>query len=386
MVPARWLRLELLEDRTVPDAGLPDVAVVAARLADPITVQFDYRTSGTPGPFQVRVYRSADAAFDPGDVAVSGPVSVSPTNTGLTQTGAVNLGSELPTDPARKYILIVADPDAVLAEQSEANNTGSFRKLVVGAVTHGFTLTGTAPAWVDGVATLLRQRGYDAAVPFKWAPLSQLPTAGATAVAGEALAARVRLAAAFSGAGPNDVVDVHLIGHSRGTAVVSLAFQSMAANPGSNAVRLGYHTQTLLDPHVARNRGTLKAGLIELEAGTGFSQVGRFSYDSSSRAARIAAFGVLAFQAAAQDPPAFVPANVDRAEVFYQTLAWNQTAPGSPDRLLGLNLVSVPPTAIPNPFGRPLFALDVGTLFGVGHYGVPLWYLAAGAPRLPLAP
>ena len=60
------------------------------------------------------------------------------------------------------------------------------------------------------------------------------------------------------------------------------------------------------------------AGRAELAARTGLSTVGQFSYNPASAAARAFAYATLTFQAAMRDPPAFVPANVDRAEVFFQ--------------------------------------------------------------------
>jgi hypothetical protein len=372
-------RVEVLECRALPSNGLPDVAILSARLEAPTVVRFDYRAAGNPGVFQVGVYRSTDQALSGDDVAVASG-TVTPPGGGL-RVGRITLTSEMPIDPARKFVLVVADPGGTLAEQNEVNNTAFFRKLVVGAVTHGFTLTGTAPAWTEGVAQVLRQKGYDAAFAFDWAPLSQLPVPGGTVLAGQALAARVRVTARAVAVLPNDVVDLHLIGHSRGTAVVSQAFAGLQRLPGPRALQLGFFQQTLLDPHVARNQGALVAGLAELAANTGESHVGQFSYDETSPAARLFGAGVLAFQALAQDPPAFVPANVDLAEVFYQRLAWDQTAPGSPDRQLGLNFWSVLPGDIPNSSGRPILSLDVGR-FGIGHYGVPLWYLANRAPSL----
>jgi hypothetical protein len=170
------------------------------------------------------------------------------------------------------------------------------------------------------------------------------------------------------------VVDLHLIGHSRGTAVISQAFRSLEANPGPRALQLGFFQGTYLDPHVARNFGPLSAGLAELAAGTGVSTVGAFSYDPARLTARLFAAGTLAFQAGADDPPAFVSANVDRAEMYYQRLAWDQTAPGSVERLVGVNFLSPLPSEVPNFSANPIVATDLGPQ-GVGHYEVPVWYL-----------
>jgi len=379
--PRARLWLSVLEDRSLPSNGLTDIAVLSARLEAPTSIQFTYQVQGALGAVHVGVFRSADPTFDPTDVPVGGFQTLTPSAAGGGQTGHFALAAELPIDPARKYVLVVANPDKLVAEQNEANNTAFFRTLVIGAVAHGFTLTGTAPDWTTGVAAVLKQRGYDAALPFNWAPFSQMPTPNVTVLAGQVLANWVRTAAGILAVMPNDVVDVHLIGHSRGTAVVSQAFQDLQQNPGPPALQLGFFKETLLDPHVARNQGTLAAGLAELSANTGLSQVGQFSYNPLNPLGRAFGVGTLLFQAATQDPPAFVPANVDQAEVFYQRLTWDQVAPGGLDRLIGFNFVPPPLESVPNLSGKPVLSLNVGA-FGIGHYGVPVWYLATGVPSL----
>ncbi|HVK11063.1 MAG TPA: hypothetical protein VM597_20000 [Gemmataceae bacterium] len=371
--PRTRLGVEALDDRALPSAGLPDIAILSARLEDPTAVAFEYRKIGHTSPFRVGVYRSADPAFDPADERVGGTIVRFPG--GGVRTGRVDLGAELPTDPARKYVLVVADPGGTVAERDEGNNAASFRKLALSGIAHGFTLTGQVPAWMEPMAQALEAKGYDAVIRYEWLALSQNPVPGGAVIAGQDLAARVRAAAAALAVRPGDVVDLHLIGHSRGTGVVSQALLGLDQVPGPRALQLGYTTQTLLDPHVARNEGTLAEGLTELATGTGVSRVGGFSYDPTNPTGVALATGTLTFQALAQDPPAFVPAGVDRTEVFFQRLAWYQTAPGSVELLIGLNFLSPLPGDIPNPFGWPVYSIDVGA-YGVGHFEVPQWYLA----------
>lgn len=370
------LAVEELGTRVLPSA---DIAVLAARLDAPTLVRFEYQAADTPGPFAVGVYRSADPAFDPSDIRVGG-VEVTPALTTGTQVGAVALAAELPTDLGRKYVLVVADPGQAVTETSEANNAASFRKLAVAGVAHGLTLNGLPPAWLAPMAAALRAEGYDAAIPFVWTPLSQLPIPGATVLAGQLLAGQVRATAAGL-AGPNDAVDVHLIGHSRGTSVVSQAFLGLERNPGSRAVRVGYYTETLLDPHVANNVGGTAAALAQLAANTGSVPAALLSYDPTRLTARLFAAGTVAFQAAAQDPAAFAPASVDRVEVYYQQLRWDQTAAGSVEQLTGVNFLAPDPSTIRTLGGQTIYATNLSP-FGIGHYEVPLYYLASVVPTL----
>ena len=126
--------------------------------------------------------------------------------------------------------------------------------------------------------------------------------------------------------------------------------------------------------HEARNFGTLAGGLAELAARTGVSTVGDFSYDETRLSAWVFAAGTLSFQAGAGDPPAFVPANVDGAEMYYQRIAWDETLPGSVERAAGVNFLSPLPEDVPNFPTNPIDATDLGRL-GIGHYEVPVWYL-----------
>lgn len=377
---AARLNLEALDDRITPATF--DANVFTVRPDAPTVVRFNYFTTDAVA-VPVGVYRSADPTFDSGDQLVGGGL-IPPT--GGFGAAAAALVGELPIDPARDFVLVVADPLNQFDETIETNNVAAFRKITVAAVTHGFSVTGDPAATLVPFAAQLQAEGYDFAFPFLWTPLSQVPTPNGTAVAGQTLAAMVRAVGATL-AGPGDIVDVHLIGHSRGTSVVSQAFQSLTANPGPRAVALGYFKQTLLDPHVATNFGPAPLGAFEvLSAGgtVGTSQVGQFSFDPSREFSKAFALTVLAFQAGANDPLAFVPAGVDEAEAYIQRVPWDQTSfviPGqstSVERLIGVNFLGY---GAGNPFGRPLRYIDLSPE-GVGHYEVPAWYMLNVVPTL----
>src|SRR5215204_1661535 len=208
------LRVEGLEGRLTP----ADVAVLSAQLVTPTTVQFIYQTTDDPGPFTVGVYRSADAAFDPSDLPVASALVAAPSAPGGSPS-TVHLAGEMPIDPGRPHVLVVADPADDLVEADPGNNTGSFRKLTLGVVTHGLQPDGTFPAWPTAMAAALEAKGYAETIAFDWAAASRLPVPGLATLFGARLAAQVRLTADALGTLPTDVVDVHLIGHSRGAVV-----------------------------------------------------------------------------------------------------------------------------------------------------------------------
>jgi hypothetical protein len=364
------------ESNNVQPLAIPDIAILpqSAHLQTSTTVQFTYQTTGDPGPFTVGVYRSTDGAFDASDVLVASTVIPTPAPNGTTAT--ITLSAEMPIDPARQHVLVVADPpspghpNGMIAETDETNNVSSFRKLALVAFTHGYEPNGRVPSWFVPMATALQQAHYAAVLPFNWAVRSALPIPNQTIIAGANLAALIRSEAARLADQPNDVVDIQLIGHSRGSVVISEALQALDNDPGSDALRLGYAKMTMLDPHPARNRGTLAQGLIELFNGSGVSRVGGFSFNPLNPVARRLAIATLVFQFLANDPEVIIPRNVDGAEIFHQQTPWFQSS--LTDVLLGFNLWGLPPL---NPFGRPvLWTLDL-TPFHVGHTGVPQWYI-----------
>jgi pimeloyl-ACP methyl ester carboxylesterase len=366
-------RLEEFDDRSLPSA---DISLLSAQLVTPTTVQFTYQTTDDPGPFTVGVYRSADTTFDSSDLLVTSALVSAPIAPGGS-TSTINLATEMPIDSARPYVLVVADPGNAIAEADEGNNTSQFRKLVLGVVTHGVQPDGTFPAWVSAMTAALEAKGYAETIAFDWAAASRLPVPGLTTVYGARMAQEIRLTADALGVLPTDVVDVHLIGHSRGTVVVSQALLFLNAAPGPRELQLGYTQVTLLDPHPARNRAPLFVGLLELANGSGVSNIGGFSFDPRNAVSVAAALTTLYFQAAVNDPRVVLPPNVDGTEMFYQQLPWYQTITPF-EQQLHFNLWGIRPQEVVNLSGRPLVAIDLATVptaAGVGHTGVQFWYL-----------
>jgi hypothetical protein len=240
------LRVEEMEGRLVP----ADIAVLSAQLMTPTTIQFTYETTDDPGSFSVGVYRSADAVLDSSDLLITSVVVSEPGVPGGSPS-TIDLGAEMRIAPAQDYVLIVADPSNSIIETNEGNNTASFRKLALGVVTHGVQTSGTMPSWVTAMTMALELKGYDDTIAFDWAAASRIPLPGLAAAAGTRLAERIRLAADALATQSTDVVDVHLIGHSRGTVVVSRALLSLNEDPGPPELELGYIKTTLL-PWVAR--------------------------------------------------------------------------------------------------------------------------------------
>jgi hypothetical protein len=373
--------VEALEERVALSAA--DVQLLSATTPDSHKVTFTYAVTGDLASFTARVYRSADAHFDAATDRPAGPAF---TVTPAAGSGAHTEAVELSQDAARPYVLVVADPGGDLAESAEGNNTASFRKHLVGVVTHGFSLTPSV--WPGQMAAALQAQGrYDVAFAYDWSRLSSLPLPGLSTLAAKQLAQRIVVTAANLGLGAGDVVDLHLIGHSRGTAVNSLALGQLArweaAGLLSPALRGGWVRETMLDPHVATNLGPYAAGVAQVLGGGGTSSVGFFSYRPSPLGQSLA-LGVLAFQEAARDPLPSFGANVDQPEVFYQqTLTGALPAAADPfDRYVnvwGLSPAMMEALGL-NASGRAIVAVDLTGQ--ASHYMLPLYYLAFVVPTL----
>jgi pimeloyl-ACP methyl ester carboxylesterase len=366
-------RVEELTERTLPSG---DIAVLSAQLVTPTTVQFTYQTTDDPGPFTVGVYWSADAVFDATDRLLT-TATVNAPSAPEGSSWNINLAGEIPINPARPYVLVVADPAGAIPETDEENNTASFRKLALGVVTHGVELDGMFPPWVTAMSAALEAKGYADTIAFDWAAASRIPVPGLATVYGIRMAEEIRQTADALGTLPNDVIDVHLIGHSRGAVVVSQALLALNAVPGPPELQLGYTKVTLLDPHPARNRAPLFFGLLELYNGTGVSTIGGFSFDPRSAVSVVAAVATLQFQAAVHDPRVVLPPNVDATEMYYQRLPWYQTTTPV-EQELRFNIWGDRPQDIVNLSGQPLVAINlaiVPSAVGVGHTGVQFWYL-----------
>jgi hypothetical protein len=362
-----------------PAASTPDIAVVSATTSDSRGVAVTYRIAGASlaGAISIAIYRSADNRFDPASDVKLGEGTVSGTELDPgSHTITVGLPGGLPIDPAHPYVLAVADPGGVVAKSDETNNVGSFRTFVIGAVAHGLELTPGTPAWIGVMAASLRREGYDAAIPFDWSTFSSLPFPGATALAGQRLAAAVaataqqlQLQPQFH---PGDVIDLHLIGHSRGAVVISQAALDLEAIEQAGALsplRAGWLKLTFLDPHPAHN--VPSAG----------DPAGRTFSASNGPVGRLFQAGYRLFSAAAQDPAVVVPGNVDDAEVYYQQTDHRGTT--SPDESPVANLAEkffVPWGEVPVLGGPARYYNLTGIVHG--HYEVHDWYQSNVVPTL----
>ncbi|HET6879419.1 MAG TPA: hypothetical protein VFI31_04670, partial [Pirellulales bacterium] len=263
-----------------------------------VTVDYSVTNNDDESPFTLRVYRSNQGDYDPTNdhqVAVAeAPITGGDAGTGSHEIvigpegqSGFSIAQALAPDPTHEYVIATADDDGSLSSDDAYDPPqDEFRILLVADVTHGFTapsglnyvtqaLTSnslfpeTPQAWVDTTASELAGDNYDAAFGFHWEQISnktlppglsggyfaelagfqmaqqlirEIESPSPTDISASLLLTATTSTNAYSGAGettwdqpgPNDVVDVQFIGHSRGSVVISQALMDLSdTNPDS---------------------------------------------------------------------------------------------------------------------------------------------------------
>jgi hypothetical protein len=348
----------------------PAIQMVSATTTDSKSVTIDYNVKQAPGsttPIQFGVYRSSDGNFDSSDTLVttftltSSGGSAAPT---LDQSGqpaaspgshqlTIPLSQGLSPYPEKPYVLVVADPGSPSAT-AEPEQVASFRTYTIGIVTHGGiqdTSWKHGPPWELQIAYEMKQEGYDAVIPYNWVAVSNNP--GSAIKQAPRLALSILHAASrFPASAP---VDLDFIGHSEGTVINTYALVRLEdmMTPGLKA---GYITDTLLDPHAANNN----------VPGQQYSIGGGIL-------APIAKAIISNYQAQANDPPVFIPAAVDDAQVFFE----HTPATGSQT----YNLWGQVPVKSDGPLVH-YFNLTASKVTHSGDTGIEFWYRNNIVPSL----
>jgi hypothetical protein len=231
--------IEGLEERRLPSAVLPDIALVSASTADSksVTVVYDINSNNVDKNFNIQVDRSADGQIDSTALSVTEFTVVAPgtgqgpptlDNSGQPaanegpHTLTIPIAGGLPPNPQHPYVVVDADPQNAVAESNKSNNTDAFRTYVIGVVTHGDIQPKgwvNGPPWEQKMAATLRAEGYDAVIAFNWVYDSNHP-GSASRQASRLAKFILGTASRFPASAP---VDLELIGHSEGAIVNSEA-------------------------------------------------------------------------------------------------------------------------------------------------------------------
>ncbi len=346
------LLCEALEDRLAPAVIVLDsVQTTDSREA---IVNYSISATNLTQPFDIQIFRSDQPTYnsaDPKNVAVGEPYRVTDLSVG-SHNITIDLSSPAPgeaaapveplaPDPMLKYVLAVADPEHELpASDTIDENQAHFRIFIIADVSPGFGII-LKPAWVQDMVGMLQGIGYDSVEPFDWN--SSLPQPGQAVIGGNNLYTQVLSQAAslqpmLSG---NDVIDLQLIGHSRGTSVVGWAMQDLVSHLASapDALQEGYLELTLLDPHpanasTAQEQSVISTGVPDADLTV---EIGNFL-----------------LQDIYNDPSITVAARVNQADVYYQQTAISALSPFS--------IQALSPGGLSQSLGRSVSGNDRGSV------------------------
>lgn len=360
-----------------PPPLLPDLALglVTTTDANSVTVDYSISNANIEQPITFSVYRSTQPQIDRTSTLIGESLIATSELTIGPHEIRLLPGVKLPPDPFAPFVIVVANQKMNASETSYANNTSYFKKHLLGMVVHGFQAGGLfgggAPEWIFQMSNyLFANYGYSAVQPFDWARGSGTPYPGQTAIAGERLYNDILQNSAFLVGLSNhegDVVDIHLIGHSRGTVVISQALQSLTRTSVSY-LNGSYIKITLLDPHPANN----SHGLF---------------YSSHPSVGAIARKAYLAFQAAASDPQIVLPESqegfpsIKNIEIYYQHTPYSAFHPVKRSSSYQLNIwgqgegdgIIINRTKTPIRWKNLTSVIDP-SIGVIGHSDVHQWY------------
>jgi hypothetical protein len=356
---------------------LSDFTMISVTQANGRTVSFDYQVQqANISSLEVDFYRSATPAFSAsadvriGSTTLSGSELTEGTHNDVTAVLNAPLPSgaaPLSLDPAHPYVFAVAQgPDNVTTD-------AFYQTFIVAAVTHGLvvppSLSNATPAWVSEMASLLQADGFNKVFAFSWTKTSSLPIANQATNAGNLMAKNIEKFIQKSGDVPSGaVVDLQLIGHSRGSVVITRAMQDLQNDLNKIPQAAGgYWLLTYLDPHPAHASNIVNFSVANNVAGSAALKAGNF------------------LQRRTKDPyPLRIPSHVTEVQDYYENTAAALTPSLSTERVL-------------NPWGTfppGGFKLDASTTVlhvltlttpGIGHSEVHEWYQDNVVPLLSTA-
>ncbi|MEH2389205.1 MAG: hypothetical protein V7K14_26240 [Nostoc sp.] len=325
-------------------------ALTRATTTDAQSVTVDYtigatESSGSSQPIHFEIYRSPTEDTTPSNHKIWEE------DIKIGENDIPNQTNSTPEKNKHQVKLNLQDKDAlkpntafpyvvVVATYNGKKSTTYFRKWMLGAISHGFNrwnqrhwqtaaemlenppptdrytpvlanLTGI-PDWETAMAKNLKKYdNYDDVISFDWTKTCGLDQPDMAVQAGVKLREEILDWISFHRKNHSgDVVDIHLIGHSRGTVVVTQALNGIM--PILSEEHLGSYIElTLLDPHPANNESHDSRSDKEVD-------FARDKYGNMTNSAVIAESFLEKFQSLAIDPAPEIPKGVNKIDLWYQ--------------------------------------------------------------------
>jgi hypothetical protein len=362
--------------RPEPD-GLSDrcllsaISLISASQANHQTVSVDYQINSSGlSSLTMDVYRSTSADLGAGSQVEIGAVALSGSELtpGVHDDVSLVLGDRSPgvdalaIDPAHPYVIAAATgPDGI-------TSSAAYQTITIGLVTHGFNPTDTPPAWIYQMAASLKSLGYDDTIAFNWAKASHALEAGEAVQSGiKAADMIVKYIDGKNAQGqPNvptgDVVDLQLIGHSRGSVVITQAMKTLQNDlPRIPQAKGGFWELTNLDPHPSHGNNVAP-----------FSATSQALIDAANILQRIY-----------KDPyPLIVPTHVALAQIYYENTPVSMIVSTTAEGQINPWGITYPTGIHSAPGGSTQFEQLNLTTPGMTHSSVYEWYQANVVPTL----
>ncbi len=326
-----------------------------------LTVQYNVQGNANGSDFSIEVYRSTVSAFEstnPNQISVAKlEVSGDDAKTGehTIEIGASpqyqfsqNLAlrpdpaNQSLNDPGHENVIVTADDNGALDSNDKTDpSQKSFHIYLEAAVAHGQYLSSSTD-YVNAFASDLMANGYDYAFGFHWELLSFDPWSGAAAAGGRLAGEASNAAATHFQLNPNDVVDLNLIGHSRGAVVINQAMLALKQGGYLPQLEHGFMMETLVDPHpannsisgfsahTANNAALSTLLLLPPSDGPGLAELATIA--KTQAAVNTYKLG----QAALGDPGIVIPSNVQAAADYYQNTSASTFATSNKESTLNL--------------------------------------------------
>jgi hypothetical protein len=295
-------QVETLDGRQLLSTITPIISMSSATESNfqTVLISYDIQAGAQLSQFQVAIYRAPSNTLD----MQHNPLIVKTSESGANATPGhhadvpVSVPGGMEPDPSNPFVFAVAtEPDGINTSEKY------FQKVVIGVVTHGFFVGITPPSWVTDMADSLKNDDhFNKTIAFPWS-YSWDGSPNVATDAGVRMAKKVEDVLQNSKIVPQGaIVDLELIGHSRGAVVVNQAFTQLQADSTKiTKLQGGYWREVLLDPHPASTQTD-----------------DLFSYHKNSLTGRAVYAVATALQAKMKDPPISVPSMVSEVQDYYE--------------------------------------------------------------------
>jgi hypothetical protein len=212
--------------------------------------------------------------------------------------------------------------------------------------------------WVTDMANALQAKGYNATIAFPdWNSTFLSPNPSDSATAANNLYQQIVQTIAGLNLQPDDVIDLHIIAHSRGSEVTSFVLPQVLSSMVPQLAHANIEV-TLCDPHPANLNNGINASWAP-----GFTNEGLLEE-------------YLSYENTIQVPTVTIPTGVNQVEDFFETTPYTELSGDEGDRF---NLQGLNPSQINSAI--PVLSDEI-TGPGIGHTETHDFYMTNVIPTL----